>query len=137
MTIELDADRADAFAERMARTLNDAFVAMMLSVGHQTGLLEALAPLPPSTSDEIARAAGLDPRNVREWLDTMVVSRIVDYDPATGRYDLPPEHAASLTRSAGRPNLAPQMQWVACMGEVEPRLVEAFRTGRGVPFVPW
>ncbi len=78
MPIELDDARADAFAERMARTLNDAFIAMMLSVGHQTGLLEALAPLPPSTSDEIARAAGLDPRIVREWLDTIVVSRIVD-----------------------------------------------------------
>ncbi len=137
MPIELDDARADAFAERMARTLNDAFIAMMLSIGHQTGLLEVLAPLPPSTSDEIADAARLDPRNVREWLDTMVVGRIVDYDSTTGLYDLPREHAASLTRAAGRPNLSPQMQWVACMGEVEPRLVEAFRSGRGVPYAEY
>jgi SAM-dependent methyltransferase len=134
MSENFDPTRADAFAARMTQTLNDAFVAMMLSIGHQTGLLEAIADLPPSTSEEIAKAARLDPRNVVEWLDTMVVSRIIDYDPQTRRYQLPPEHAVSLTRKGDAPSFAPQMQWVSCMGEVEPRLVEAFRNGRGVPY---
>jgi SAM-dependent methyltransferase len=134
MAPELDPNRTQAFAERMMQTLNDAFVAMMLSIGHQTGLLEAMADLPPSTADEIAKTAGLDARNVREWLDTMVVGRVVDYDPKAGRYHLPAEHAASLTTRPGAPSMAPQMRWVSCMGEVEPRLVEAFREGRGVPY---
>ena len=64
MTSRFDSKRADAFAERMTQTLNDAFVAMMLSIGHQTGLLEKMAVLPASTSDEIAKACGLDARNV-------------------------------------------------------------------------
>ncbi len=134
MTSDFDSTRADTFAERMMQTLNDGFVAMMLSIGHQTGLLEMMASLPASTSDEIAQASGLDARNVVEWLDTMVVSRIIDYDPETRRYDLPAEHAESLTQQGDAPSLAPQMQWVSCMGEVEPRLVEAFRDGRGVPY---
>ena len=134
MTSRFDSKRADAFAKRMTQTLNDAFVAMMLSIGHQTGLLEKMGVLPASTSDEIAKACGLDARNVVEWLDTMVVSRIVDYDPETRRYDLPAEHRVSLTQHGDAPSLAPQMQWVSCMGEVEPQLVEAFRDGRGVPY---
>jgi hypothetical protein len=32
-----------------------------------------MAELPPSTSEEIARAAALDERYVREWLGGMVV----------------------------------------------------------------
>jgi SAM-dependent methyltransferase len=137
MTSKFDVERADAFSERMVQTLNDAFIAMMLSIGHQTGLLEKMATLPASTSDEIARASGLDLRNVVEWLDTMVVSRIVDYDPATCRYHLSAEHATSLTQHGDAPNLAPQMPWISCMGEVEPRLVQAFRDGRGVPYTEY
>ncbi len=131
---QLDRARADAFAERMVNTLNDGFLAMMLSIGHQTGLLGTLGGMAPARSDDIACAAGLDARNVREWLDALVAGRIVDYDPEAGTYHLPPEHAVSLTDLSGAPNLAPHMLWVSCLGEVEPKLVEAFRHGRGVPY---
>lgn len=46
MTAELDPTRAEAFAGRMVQTLNDAFRAMMLSIGHQTGLVETMADRP-------------------------------------------------------------------------------------------
>lgn len=132
--LELDRARADAFAERMVNTLNDGFLAMMLSIGHQTGLLATMGDMAPAGSDEIARAAGLDARNVREWLDALVAGRIVEYDPEGRTYHLPPEHAVSLTDRSGAANMAPFMLWVSCMGEVEPKLVEAFRHGRGVPY---
>jgi Rv2258c-like winged HTH domain len=34
----------------------------MLSIGHQTRLFDTIASLPPSTSAQIAQAAGLDER---------------------------------------------------------------------------
>ena len=40
-----------------------------------------MAELPPSTSEEIAKQAGLNERYVREWLGAMVTGRIVNYDP--------------------------------------------------------
>jgi SAM-dependent methyltransferase len=126
--------RAEAFAGRMVGILNDSFTAMMLSIGHQTGLFDKMSGLAPSTSDEIARAAGLNERYVREWLGAMVAARIVEYDPATGRYRLPAEHAAFLTKAARTNNLAAQMIMVSCMAEVEPKVIEAFRRGGGVPY---
>jgi ubiquinone/menaquinone biosynthesis C-methylase UbiE len=126
--------RAEAFAGRMVGILNESFTAMMLSIGHQTGLFDVMSTLPPSTSDEIANAAGLNERYVREWLGALVAARILEYEPASRRYRLPAEHAAFLTRAAGTDNLAPQMLWVACIGEVEQRVVEAFRKGGGVPY---
>src|SRR5262245_49067567 len=102
----LTTSRAEAFAERTLGILNDAFLAVGLSIGHQTGLFDTLAQLPPSTSAGVADAAGLNERYVREWLGAMTTGRIVEFDPVTRTYCLPPEHAASLTRAAGPANAA-------------------------------
>src|ERR1700760_3030431 len=70
----------DEFTERMAQTIDNASLALLMSVGHQTGLLDTMAGLPPSTSRQIATAAGLNERYVREWLGGMTTGHIVDYD---------------------------------------------------------
>src|SRR5919107_1276816 len=108
MSTVLDSTRTQAFAERALGIVNGGFLSLMLSVGHRTGLLDTLAGLEPATSDRIAAAAGLNERYVREWLGAMVTGRIVEYDPATAVFTLPPEHAAWLTRAAGMNNLAVQ-----------------------------
>ncbi len=48
---ELDIAKAEAFAGRMTNMLNDAFLVLMTSVGHQTGLLDSHSEQPPATSD--------------------------------------------------------------------------------------
>ena len=48
MTIkELDQAKAEAFAERLVDVLNNASIALMTSIGHRTGLFDAMAGLPP------------------------------------------------------------------------------------------
>ena len=79
-----DAQRAEAFAGRMLDLLNSGALAVMISVGHRTGLFDALAEHGDATSQELATAAGLDERYVREWLGAMIAGRIVELDPATG-----------------------------------------------------
>jgi SAM-dependent methyltransferase len=133
-TQAVDQARAEAFAEKMIGVLNGAGVTFLTSVAHRTGLLETLATLPPSTSDEIASAAGLQERYVRECLGGLVVGKVVEYEPTTKTYSLPPEHAAFLTRAAGPDNLALFAQLLPLMGAVEDELVECFRKGGGVPY---
>jgi SAM-dependent methyltransferase len=108
--------------------------AVMLSLGHKTGLFDAMAALPPAGSEEIAAAAGLHERYVREWLAVMVTGGIVAYDPAAGTYALPPERAACLTREAPLGNLAVYAQTLPLMGVVEDRLIERFREGGGTRY---
>jgi 2-polyprenyl-3-methyl-5-hydroxy-6-metoxy-1,4-benzoquinol methylase len=135
MTInELDQARSEAFAERMLGVLNDGALALMTSIGHRTGLFDIMAGLPPSTSEEIASAAGLNERYVREWLAAMVVGRIVEHDPGGETYRLPPEHAAWLTRASTPDNIAVSAQFVPVLASVEDRIVESFRKGGGVPY---
>jgi SAM-dependent methyltransferase len=137
----VDTQKAEEFAEKMLQVLNNGAVAVMASIGHRTGLFDAMSTLPPSTSAEIAAAAGLDERYVREWLGAMVVGRIVQCDPsgANGtngkpRYSLPPEHAACLTRAAAPDNVAVYAQYIPMLGAMEDRIIECFRNGGGVPY---
>ncbi|MFF9207537.1 MULTISPECIES: class I SAM-dependent methyltransferase [unclassified Streptomyces] len=130
----LDPARQEAFAGEVADVLNKAALALLASVGHQCDLFDTLAVLPPSTSADIAKAADLDERYVREWLGGMVVGGFLEYEPAQQTYVLPPEHAACLTTAAGPDNLAGMMPYVALMGEVEQQVVRCFRDGGGVPY---
>ncbi|MEU9205289.1 methyltransferase domain-containing protein [Streptomyces sp. NPDC048332] len=129
-----DAVKQEAFAGRMVQVVNDTCLGLMAGLGHQSGLFDTMAGMAPATSTEIARAAGLNERYVREWLGAMVTGGIVDYEPGQGAYALPPEHAASLTRAAGPDNLARIAQDFGMMGEVEQQVLEAFRTGNGLPY---
>lgn len=133
-THDIDEAKVEAFAEQMLGVLNDAMLALMTSIGHQTGLFDTMADLPPSTSEEIASAAKLHERYVREWLGAMVVGGLVTYDPSSKTYRLPPEHAACLTRAAGPDNLANVAQFVPLLGNVEEGIVQSFRNGGGVPY---
>jgi 2-polyprenyl-3-methyl-5-hydroxy-6-metoxy-1,4-benzoquinol methylase len=131
---EFDMERAQGFGDTLVRILNDGAICLMTSIGHRTGLFDAMGDLPASTSGEIAAAAGLDERYVREWLGSMVTGGFVEYDEETGRYLLPPEHAASLTRKSPVDNLAVFAQYMPVLAGVEDRIVECFRRGGGVPY---
>ncbi len=65
-TQQFDQERAEAFADRMVGVLNEGAIALMTSIGHRTGLFDTLGGLPPFTSAQIAEAANLDERYVRE-----------------------------------------------------------------------
>jgi SAM-dependent methyltransferase len=122
------------FAERIVGAIDNASLAVLLSIGHQTELFDTMAELPPATSAQIADAAGLNERYVREWLGGVVAGRIVDYDPAAQTYSLPRDYAAVLTRAAGPDNLARVAQFIPLLGEVEQKIIGCFRTGGGLPY---
>ena len=133
-TEEPDQNKAEKFAEKMLGVLNDGALVLMSSIGHRTGLFDAMAGLPPSTSEQIASAANVNERYVREWLAAMVTGGIVEYDPEGGTYRLPPEHAAFLTRAATPDNIAVTAQFIPVLASVEDRIVESFQKGGGVPY---
>ena len=64
----------------------------------------------------------------------MVTGGFVEYDPDRATYRLPPEHAASLTRSATPDNIAAFAQYIPLMGTVEDQVVACFKNGGGVPY---
>jgi len=131
---DFDVEKAEGFGSQILNALNNGALCLMLSIGHRTGLFDVLSTLPPSTSQEIAAAAQLNARYVREWLGAMVTAGVVEVDPETGQFQLPPEHAASLTRAAAAENMAVFSQYIAVLGQVEDAILECFKQGGGVPY---
>jgi len=132
--ISFNQARADAFSERMVSIMNHAAIALMTGIGHQVGLFDTMVESPSATSHQIAEAAGLNERYVREWLGAMVTGLVIDYNLVENTYTLPPEHAAYLTRAAGVNNWAPTAQIISLLAQVEEPLIECFRKGGGVPY---
>ena len=130
----LDQSRVDAFGERLLGIITAGSLNMMISIGHRTGLFDAMAELPPSTTHVIAERTNLNERYVREWLGAMTTGRIINYSPADETYTLPAEHAALLTRNAKPLNFASTMQFFSILGGVEDKIVDCFRNGGGVPY---
>ena len=124
---------SDAVAERVIGILDAGATCVLAGIGHETGLFETLAVLPAATSAQVADAAGLDERYVREWLGGMVTAGFVLYAPETQTYRLCPDHAPFLT-GAGPDNLARVMRYVGLMGQVAPKVIECFRSGGGLTY---
>lgn len=140
LTDTFDADRSEQFGNRLDDLLNQMGLVLMLGIGHETGLLDALTGLPPSTSAAIAQAAGLDERYVREWLGCLVTAQVVDYAPESETFALPAEHAVWLVRSPSEsaagsfPGAEILAEVFASLLEVRPQVAECFRRGGGVSY---
>jgi len=129
----LDPEKMNAFGDRFVDILNHASQALMISVGYRAGLFDTMKDINSSTSAQIAEAANLNERYVREWLGVMVTGGIVDSDDGIS-FHLPGEHAAMLTEGEEGECLAHLAQYIGLMGSVEDRIVECFHNGGGVPY---
>lgn len=127
------AEAVEQATGRLIGILNDSSIALLVVAGHQTGLLETLSDLPAAPASLIADASGLNERYVREWLGGMTSAGFVDYQPGDGSYVLRPEFIPVLT-GPGTGNFARTLQYVPLMGEVAPKIVQAFRTGGGTHY---
>ena len=134
ISVPFDTDKAAAFAGGLVAPLNAGGLSLMMSIGHRTGLFDVMADLPPVTSQQLADAANLRERYVREWLNALTVGRIIEYQLNDCTYSLPAEHAAVLTRAAKADNIAVFFQHVSGLGVIEDEIIHCFINGGDVPY---
>lgn len=126
-------ERVNEVAMRLLTTINEAGLALMISLGHRTGLFDAMLSAPSVRSDQLAASAKLNERYVREWLGAMVTADVVLYDPQDQTYTLDPAYAMVLPKSADA-NMSAMFQFVPVLAGVETELVNVFKHGGGVPY---
>jgi len=127
-------DGGQQFLERSCGIINAGAQAVMISIGHRSGLFDTMAQLEPATSQQIADQAVLAERYVREWLATMVTAGIIAYSPEEKTYHLPSAHAACLTRGAKLGNVAVFAQHVAMLGELQDQTLHCLESGAGTSY---
>ena len=130
--VAIDGAKLEAFVFRAVDEIGATLNAALVVMGDKLGLYRALAGAGPLTPEELATRTGTAERYVREWLNNQAAGGYVEYDPATGRYTLPPEQAMALTDETS-PAYIPGFFQIA-IGSVldSPRITEAVRTGEGV-----
>lgn len=130
--VTVDEARVEAFAEQVTTDWGAAASVLMSYIGDRLGLYRAMAGAGPLTAAELAARTGTAERYVQDWLDNQAAGGYVTYDPATGRYELPMEHAIALAVEDSPASLSGAFEIVAAAWEAAPRVLEAFRTGEGI-----
>jgi SAM-dependent methyltransferase len=142
---ELDdgaAARRDALVERLFAATIGTWDVLAVYLGDKLGLYRLLADGGAATAAELAAAGGLHERYVREWLEQQAASEILVVDDASAagdarRYSLPPGHVEALTDDTSLNCIAPIGQLVvACVKPID-ALLDAFRSGDGVPYAQY
>lgn len=132
--IEIEQSKLDEFQGRVFADLAAGYGGVMISLGAKLGLYAALSGAGPLTAADVAERAGCAERYVREWLNSQTAAGYVDYDRTRQTYELSPEGAAVLADRDNPAHLTPAFDVVASMWLDEHLTLEAFRTGKGVPW---
>jgi SAM-dependent methyltransferase len=120
------------FVMRAVGEMGAAMNAALIVIGDKLGLYKAMAGAGPMTPAELAAKTKTTERYVREWLCAQAAGGFVTYDPGTGKFTLPPEQAMALADEQSPVFLPGFFQAVSACMKDEPKISEAFRTGKGV-----
>ncbi|WP_431898432.1 class I SAM-dependent methyltransferase [Nonomuraea sp. bgisy101] len=132
-----DTERRDALADRLFRDTIAMQEMLHIYVGDRLGLYTALAGAESMSPQELADQAGIAERYAREWLEQQAVAGILDVmedDGGRRRYRLPPGADEVLCEPESLYYMAPFAPLVVSLAQALPQVVEAFRSGGGVPY---
>ena len=128
----VDEAKLQAFMGKMIGDLGVAMGAALVIVGDKLGLYKAVAAAGSINSIELSERTGTSERYVREWLAAQAAAGYLQYDTAAQRYSMTPEQEMVFA-TEGSPTFMPgAFEIVGSVFRDEPKITEAFRTGRGV-----
>jgi SAM-dependent methyltransferase len=123
----------EAFVGKVLGDTTGLTTTVLAWMGDELGLWKDLHAHGAATSAALAQRTGLAERPVREWASAMTAAGYLDFDPATKAFALPPEHAPVLAEEAGPMFFGGVHQEFVGLTRPLDRILESFRTGRGVP----
>ncbi len=123
-----------AFLERFMGMVTGAATLGVVGVGDRTGLFARMAGRGPMTLAEVVERTGLQERYLREILSALAAAEILVYDPKSGTFELPDEHAACLADERSPYFLCGWTQIVPAILGAVPAVARSAREGGGVPY---
>jgi SAM-dependent methyltransferase len=130
--MDVNPDRLNTFIGKMLGDVGAAMGASLMLIGDKLGLYKTLAAKGPMNSSELARATGTSERYVREWLSAQAASGYVEYNVASNKFSMTPEQTLVLGDDDSPVFMGAVGSVVAATLLDEPKVSDAFKTGKGV-----
>ena len=128
----VDEAKLNEFVGKAVSEWGAAYGVLLTFLGDWLGLFKAMAGAGELTPEELAKKIGTHPRMIREWLTAQAVGGFVTYNPFAGTYILPDEQAFALTNENSPAYIAGEYQIIMGLFKDEEKIIEAFRTGKGL-----
>jgi SAM-dependent methyltransferase len=130
--MDVNPDRLNTFIGKMLGDVGAAMGASLMLIGDKLGLYKTLTAKGPMNSSELARATGTSERYVREWLSAQAASGYVEYNAASNKFSMTPEQTLVLGDDDSPVFMGAVGSVVAATLLDEPKVSDAFKTGKGV-----
>jgi 2-polyprenyl-3-methyl-5-hydroxy-6-metoxy-1,4-benzoquinol methylase len=128
----MDEAKLHQFVGQMLSDLGGAVSIALVRMGDALGLYKALHSGGPMTAGELAAAAGVNERYLREWASHQAASNYLSYDPATQKFALPEEQAMVFAIDDSPVNLMGAFDAMAAFLGNQDKVQPAFKHGGGV-----
>ncbi len=128
----VDEAKLHQFVGQMLSDLGGAASVALVRIGDALGLYKTMHERGPMTVAELAAAARVNERYLREWLSHQAASNYVAYDPATQKFTLPPEQAMVFAVEDSPVYMAGAFDAMAAIMANQEKVQPAFKNGGGV-----
>ena len=128
----VDETKLQEFIGKIVNDWGAAEGALITFVGDRLGLFKAMARAGELTPEELAKKTATHPRIINEWLAGQAAGGFVAYNSVNGTYTLPEEQAFALTDENSPAYVAGFYQSLVSLFKDEEKIIEAFRTGKGL-----
>ncbi|MGO4711961.1 class I SAM-dependent methyltransferase [Bradyrhizobium sp. 2TAF24] len=129
-----DQTKLDAFLGRMVGDLGSIATGALVVLGDRLGFYKAMRDSGPITSEQLAKRTDTYERNVREWLAAQAAAGYVDYDRDSDTFSLNAEQTTVFADDDSPAFMAGAFEVLAALWIDEPKVADAFRSGRGLPW---
>src|SRR5215208_2719310 len=130
----MNQQKIDQLTERILNETLSAMSCLNLYLGHRLNLFQSIADSGPTSSIELSNKTKYSERYLREWLECMTVLGYIEHDHATNKFSIQQKHAAVLCERDNGAYTIPFVYCIPSFASVVDKLLEAFRTGKGVSY---
>jgi 2-polyprenyl-3-methyl-5-hydroxy-6-metoxy-1,4-benzoquinol methylase len=128
----IDEGKLNVFIGQMLGDLGGASSIAMVRLGGSLGLYETLHANGAMTCAQLAQAAKVHERYLREWLSHQAASNYLAYDAKTNTFSIPPEQAMVFVNRESPVYLMGGFDLMAALLDNQPKVEAAFKSGEGV-----
>jgi len=129
---EPDIQKLDTLMGQLLGDVGACVTGSLIVLGDRLGLFRAMSDGEPRTSNALAKETGIKERYLREWLSALTAAGYVEYDDGTDDFSLTAEQATTFADEESPAFFAGAFEVVQSMWMDEPKIEEAFRSGKGV-----